>query len=141
MADARPSSASESTLRAAPAARAAASVRRAPPAHPRAGEPCSQDPRPEFPRRTLRGGSGRYLVCLRPRHKRHGGLWEFLGGKVEPGEALHAAAARELPELEAERLLDQLANRLATPGRCSPCSSPSRWSRRSTPCAPSLRSG
>ncbi len=41
---------------------------------------------------------GRYLVCLRPRHKRHGGLWEFPGGKLEPGETLHQAAARELQE-------------------------------------------
>jgi len=42
---------------------------------------------------------GRYLVCLRPRHKRYGGLWEFPGGKLESGETLpQAAAARELKE-------------------------------------------
>jgi 8-oxo-dGTP diphosphatase len=41
---------------------------------------------------------GRYLVCLRPRDKRHGGLWEFPGGKLEPGESLHHAGARELRE-------------------------------------------
>jgi 8-oxo-dGTP diphosphatase len=41
---------------------------------------------------------GRYLVCLRPLHKRHGGLWEFPGGKLEPGESLEAAAKRELRE-------------------------------------------
>jgi mutator protein MutT len=41
---------------------------------------------------------GRYLVCLRPLHKRHGGLWEFPGGKLEPNETLEAAAARELRE-------------------------------------------
>ncbi len=41
---------------------------------------------------------GRYLVCQRPAHKRHGGLWEFLVGKLEPGEGDAEAAARELQE-------------------------------------------
>ena len=39
-----------------------------------------------------------WLVCRRPDHKRHGGLWEFPGGKLEPGEDLLAAAHRELDE-------------------------------------------
>lgn len=42
--------------------------------------------------------NGRYLVCQRPSHKRHGNLWEFPGGKLEPGETLEAAARRELKE-------------------------------------------
>lgn len=39
-----------------------------------------------------------FLVCQRPPSKRHGGLWEFPGGKVEPGESDEAAAKRELLE-------------------------------------------
>jgi 8-oxo-dGTP diphosphatase len=41
---------------------------------------------------------GRVLVCQRPSHKRHGGLWEFPGGKQEAGETRLAAARRELGE-------------------------------------------
>ena len=41
---------------------------------------------------------GRYLVGRRPPGKRHGGLWEFPGGKVHEGEALLTAADRELEE-------------------------------------------
>ena len=41
---------------------------------------------------------GRYLLGLRPSEKRHGGLWEFPGGKLAPGESLVAAARRELAE-------------------------------------------
>ena len=40
----------------------------------------------------------RLLVCQRPRHKRHGGLWEFPGGKVKDGESDLEAARRELKE-------------------------------------------
>ncbi len=41
---------------------------------------------------------GRYLLCRRPAHKRHGGLWEFPGGKIEAGESLYDVASRELRE-------------------------------------------
>ncbi|BDU73741.1 (deoxy)nucleoside triphosphate pyrophosphohydrolase [Mesoterricola silvestris] len=41
---------------------------------------------------------GRFLLCRRPAHKRHGGLWEFPGGKLEPGESPQDAARRELAE-------------------------------------------
>lgn len=41
---------------------------------------------------------GRLLLCQRPAHKRHGGLWELPGGKLEPGEELLDAARRELDE-------------------------------------------
>jgi mutator protein MutT len=38
------------------------------------------------------------LLARRPKHKRHGQLWEFPGGKVVSGEGLLAAAKRELAE-------------------------------------------
>lgn len=41
---------------------------------------------------------GRYLVGRRAVHKRHGSLWEFPGGKIEPGESDLDAARRELRE-------------------------------------------
>jgi len=38
------------------------------------------------------------LLCQRPRNKRHGGLWEFPGGKLQIGETLIDALRRELRE-------------------------------------------
>jgi mutator protein MutT len=38
------------------------------------------------------------LICQRPLHKRHGGLWEFPGGKCEAGESDEVAVVRELRE-------------------------------------------
>ena len=38
------------------------------------------------------------LICKRPKNKRHGGLWEFPGGKVEPGEAHFDCIVRECRE-------------------------------------------
>jgi 8-oxo-dGTP diphosphatase len=43
-------------------------------------------------------GDGRVLVQQRPEGKPMAGLWEFPGGKVEPGEAPEAALIRELGE-------------------------------------------
>ena len=40
----------------------------------------------------------RFLLCQRPAHKARGGLWEFLGGKVEPGETKAQALIRECRE-------------------------------------------
>lgn len=41
---------------------------------------------------------GRWLLGLRPSQKRHGGLWEFPGGKYEMDETVLDAATRELFE-------------------------------------------
>ena len=42
--------------------------------------------------------AGKLLITKRCEHVHLGGLWEFPGGKVEPGEAPIAALARELAE-------------------------------------------
>jgi 8-oxo-dGTP diphosphatase len=42
--------------------------------------------------------AGLVLVQQRPAHRAHGGLWEFPGGKVEPGEGPCAALIREIDE-------------------------------------------
>lgn len=46
----------------------------------------------------LSDAGGRLLVQRRPPHKRHDGLWEFPGGKVESGETPRAALVREIAE-------------------------------------------
>ena len=38
------------------------------------------------------------MICKRPQGKRFGGLWEFPGGKVEPGESLFDCIIRECQE-------------------------------------------
>ena len=40
----------------------------------------------------------RFLACQRPVHKARGLLWEFVGGKVEPGETHRQALIRECRE-------------------------------------------
>jgi len=43
-------------------------------------------------------GAGRVLMQQRPAKREHGGLWEFPGGKLEPGEGPAGALVRELRE-------------------------------------------
>lgn len=40
----------------------------------------------------------KFLICQRPAHKARGLLWEFVGGKVEPGETKIQALLRECRE-------------------------------------------
>lgn len=40
----------------------------------------------------------RFLICQRPAHKARGLLWEFVGGKVDPGESKQQALIRECRE-------------------------------------------
>ena len=40
----------------------------------------------------------KFMICQRPPHKTRGLLWEFVGGKVEPGETKEQALIRECQE-------------------------------------------
>ena len=40
----------------------------------------------------------KFMICQRPAHKARGLLWEFVGGKVEPGETKKQALVRECQE-------------------------------------------
>ena len=40
----------------------------------------------------------KFMICQRPAHKARGLLWEFAGGKVEPGETKEQALVRECQE-------------------------------------------
>ena len=40
----------------------------------------------------------RFMICQRPAHKARGLLWEFVSGKIEPGETGEEALRRECME-------------------------------------------
>jgi len=48
--------------------------------------------------RDAAGREGRFLLTSRPEGKVYAGYWEFPGGKVEAGESVEQALARELRE-------------------------------------------
>ncbi len=57
----------------------------------------------------------RYLVGQRAANKSQGGLWEFMGGKIEPGETPEQALARECREelaleIEDEHIIDSVVH-------------------------------
>jgi len=57
----------------------------------------------------------RFLVGQRPANKSQGGKWEFMGGKIEPGETPEQALARECREelsleIENERIVDSVVH-------------------------------
>ena len=60
----------------------------------------------------IRDRDGRVLISRRAAHRHQGERWEFPGGKVDPGESVDAALARELDEelgiqvLDTEPLID-----------------------------------
>lgn len=56
--------------------------------------------------------SGMVLLCRRAPGRKHAGLWEFPGGRVEDGETHQAALARELrEELKIEAVVGEEAGR------------------------------
>lgn len=42
--------------------------------------------------------SNKFMICQRPAHKARDLLWEFVGGKIEPGETKEQALIRECQE-------------------------------------------
>ena len=42
--------------------------------------------------------NNKFMICQRPARKARGLLWEFVGGKVEPGETKEQALVRECRE-------------------------------------------
>ena len=50
---------------------------------------------------------GRFLLSKRKDDQHQGGKWEFPGGKIEVGESIEAALARELNEELAVRVTEQ----------------------------------
>jgi 8-oxo-dGTP diphosphatase len=69
-------------------------------AHVRREDAASTAPRPvvDVAVGVLIRADGRFLLASRPEGKVYAGYWEFPGGKLEKGESVEAALARELHE-------------------------------------------
>ena len=91
-----------------PASRLPASA--TPPDAPAPPEPAGAKPLLLVAACALIDSDGRVLLARRPEGKRMAGLWEFPGGKLDPGETPEAALIRELRE---ELGIDVASNCLA----------------------------
>jgi 8-oxo-dGTP diphosphatase len=73
---------------------------------------CSSEKSPGFPLLVTAAivvRDGRVLLTKRPEDKRHPGMWEFPGGKVDPGESPEEALRRELKEeLDVEARVERI---------------------------------
>ena len=61
----------------------------------------------------VRGSDGAFLLTSRPAGKPYAGFWEFPGGKLEAGETVLTALARELEEEIGIRIQDSVLWRQA----------------------------
>lgn len=60
--------------------------------------PAARTPHYDVTAAVIRGADDRLLIAQRPAEGMLGGLWEFPGGKREPGESLQACLVREIAE-------------------------------------------
>ena len=60
----------------------------------------------------------KFMICQRPAHKARGLLWEFVGGKIEPGETKEQALIRECwEELAVTLSVGDYTVQVSTPSR------------------------